>query len=82
MPDGWDKPARMRELLPKELAEKVNWDDLHPGFYIFHDQKKGIIIRAVNSFVATIPFTKHKNADSPTGPQILMDTFPWIETYK
>lgn len=82
MPEGWDKPERMRELLPKEHADMMNWDESHPGFYIFHDQKKGVVIRAANSFVASIPFTKYKEESLPHGPQIYMDSFPWVEQYK
>ena len=81
LPDGWDRPERLKELLPKEHSDQMNWDESRPGFYIFHDRSKGIVIRAANSFVATIPFTNHNDADFPRGPQILMDWFPGIEIY-
>jgi len=78
----WDNLKRLRAKAPKEFRDKVNWNELHPAYFICHDQKKAIIVEAVNFLAASIPIMKYTGDDKPIGPQVYVDCLSWIAEYK
>jgi len=82
LPKDWDNPKTLRAQVPKEHRDKMNWNDSHPAFFIYHDATKAIIVRGSNSISASIPFIKDTGKDKPTGPQIFMECVAWIEEYR